>query len=153
MRVKLKKHIDLYDLEKINWCGCQRETFDFLKEHYGECEKEYFLVNQSSIENCYNLLLKENGLDVFDDYIILPKMIFEEIPKILDDEEKQYLKAVIKPFRNRIQYISKESNGYKYDYLLIVLNDDGMTFPIFEKDTMYKGMEVEKRYTLKELDL
>ena len=79
-----------------------------------------------------------------------------KIPKpILDDVEKKYLSKVIRPFRDRIVYISKENveNSNK-EYIYIGLwGTDKSTLPPFERETMYKGMIVGKRYHLKELGL
>lgn len=74
---------------------------------------------------------------------------------ILDDVEKEYLSAVIKPFRKKVVYIKKNknsSNGMQY-ITIVICNDDYMYFPYFDDDTMYKGMEVNKEYSLEELDL
>lgn len=73
-------------------------------------------------------------------------------PNILDEKEKDYLSAVIKPFREEVETIDKTSFA-GYEQLQISDGYTTMTFPSFEKDTMYKGMEVGKRYTLKELGL
>ena len=73
--------------------------------------------------------------------------------EILDDVEKEYLKNVIKPFRNRVNYISKETTCTCGHYILINLVDDYISLPIFKKETMYKGMKADKEYTLKELGL
>lgn len=77
-------------------------------------------------------------------------------PNILDDVEKAYLSAVIKPFRKDIEYIVKfkrYSDKKEYIYMTMKKDDDYCALPVFEKGTMYKGMEVNKRYTLKELGL
>lgn len=84
-----------------------------------------------------------------------------EIKKpILDEVEKEYLSAVIKPFRDRVKCIVKRDYEMKYEneYIFIVFDDDGcmqikMCFPSFKKGTMYKGMELNKNYTLEELGL
>ena len=74
---------------------------------------------------------------------------------ILDDVEKEYLSAVIKPFRKKVMYISKQKNfNTSMEYLRIVLfNEDYMYLPNFEENTMYKGMEVCKCYKPEELGL
>lgn len=76
-------------------------------------------------------------------------------PPILDDVEKAYLSAVIKPFRNRIVHIGKTNPPFSNDkqYLFIELADDFCTLPNFKEGTMYKGMKNGKRYTLEELGL
>lgn len=78
----------------------------------------------------------------------------EYVPNILTDKEKAYLSAVIKPFRDRVKYITKYIYPAKEEYLLIVMhNGERMSFPTFKKETMYKGMKVYKEYTLEELGL
>lgn len=73
-------------------------------------------------------------------------------PPVLDDVEKAYLSAVIKPFREKVGYVKKIDCG-KREFLKIYLEDDNIPFPFFTKGTMYKGMEANKRYTLEELGL
>lgn len=77
----------------------------------------------------------------------------KEHKEILDDVEKAYLSAVIKPFKNRVKYIKKMTIsdeecivGYLYEHDLFQL-------PNFKSGTMYKGIETNRRYTLKELGL
>lgn len=76
----------------------------------------------------------------------------KESPSILTDEEKAYLSAVIKPFREEVETIEKTSFS-GYEQLQISDGDTIMAFPCFEKGTMYKGMEKDRDYTLKELGL
>lgn len=73
--------------------------------------------------------------------------------EILDDVEREYLKNVIKPFRNRVNYISKETICTCSHYIFVDLVDDYISLPIFSNKTMYKGMEADKTYTLEELGL
>ena len=79
----------------------------------------------------------------------------EYVPQILDKKEKEYLAAVIKPFRKDIKYITKKDFVIKAkEYLLIKMHDLSTAgLPLFEKETMYKGMEVNREYTLEELGL
>lgn len=79
--------------------------------------------------------------------------------EILDDAEKKYLKAVIKPFKKHVKTIMKAKQvatlyaitidiEEKYNY------ETFLQFPPFEKSSeMYKGMELGRRYTLEELGL
>ena len=72
---------------------------------------------------------------------------------ILDEAERRYLKNVIKPFRDEIVFITK-SEWCKEEYITIAFKkDEDMNFPYFEKNTMYKGMEIKKEYTLDDLGL
>lgn len=84
------------------------------------------------------------------------KTVYEVEKEILDEEEKKYLSAVIKPFKNNVLYIVKVYNLYNdYQQLLTIAlkGDRFIQFPSFEKDTMYKGMIPNRYYTLKELGL
>lgn len=76
---------------------------------------------------------------------------------ILDDVEREYLSAVIKPFRNKVKYIVKISriSPPKTQYIRIVLDDlEFVYIPYFNTNTgMYKGMEADKLYSLEELGL
>ncbi len=75
--------------------------------------------------------------------------------QILDDVEKKYLSAVIKPFRDKVKYMLK--NSCNEEFISIVLEDkerrEYFNFPYFKKGTMYQGMEAGKEYTLEELGL
>ena len=87
---------------------------------------------------------------------ITKKNVIEEVEnplseEILTKEEKDYLSAVIKPFRNRVSSISKDG---PLEYITISLDgDDFAILPNFGEGTMYKGMKLDKKYTLEELEL
>ena len=80
---------------------------------------------------------------------------------VLDEKEKEYLSAVIKPFRDRVVYIRKIEAGERNQYISIKVkrydyekeSHEYIYMPYFKKDTMYKNMEVKKEYTLEELGL
>lgn len=73
--------------------------------------------------------------------------------EILDDAEKEYLKNVIKPFKDEVKFIRK-CNALSGEFIHIgIINETGIFLPNFKKNTMYEGMETEKKYTLKELGL
>ena len=75
-------------------------------------------------------------------------------PQILDDAERKYLSAVIKPFRNEKLEIVKHStcNGSE-EWLNFVSEKGSFYLPNFKTGTMYKGMKQGKHYTLEELGL
>lgn len=74
--------------------------------------------------------------------------------EILDDVEKEYLRALIKPFRNRVIGIKKVTWDYLREYIIFYINGEpSITLPFFKKYTMYKGMELDKDYILEELGL
>ena len=98
---------------------------------------------------CYPLLIALlNGTDTV---VKLPK-------NILTEKEKEYLLSIIRPFRNRVEYISKHSYRNNYEYIKIKYNEIYnehffINLPCFEKGTMYTGMIEDKAYSLNELSL
>lgn len=74
---------------------------------------------------------------------------------ILDYVEREYLSAVIKPFRKKISCIRKRKDPRKgKNYIKIEFCDgDSMFFPNLSNDEMYKGMKLDINYTLEELGL
>lgn len=92
---------------------------------------------------------------------VMEWLLSEYKEPILNDTEREYLSAVIKPFRNRVNYITKEDYITKeetfdspMEFIHIDLFDgDIADFPNFKANTMYKGMELDKSYTLQELGL
>lgn len=86
-----------------------------------------------------------------------PQTIYE-FKEVLDAKEKEYLSAVIRPFKNRVENIHKvelANNEYIHIEILGFCDgvDDSISLPCFKKGTMYRGMELSKEYTLKELGL
>lgn len=75
---------------------------------------------------------------------------------ILDDVEKEYLQAIIKRFGREIKYIAKFKSACSENRQYIHIGfyeGDGFSFPYFKANSMYKGMELNKAYTLQELGL
>lgn len=73
---------------------------------------------------------------------------------ILDNVEREYLSAVIKPFRHRVERIAKCTNGGMYQIVVYFKDKRLFVLPVFSKEaSMYKGMETFKSYSLKELGL
>lgn len=88
------------------------------------------------------------------------KWLLEECKEpVLDEVERKYLSEVIKPFRNKIDTISKlhTYNDIDYEnneYIYLALKDKtGFSLPLFKQGTMYKGMKQGTHYKLKELGL
>lgn len=147
-KVKIRKNVTLEEIEDNHFNGCQRDTFIFLRDYF------YSL----KFDNIFTIkdIVSDNAVKVGNSSCWINSVIFEKVEEILDDKEKEYLRKVIKPFKKRIKYISLKNSVGEYNtvYIAVYLeNDDSMTLPNFKKGTMYKNMEVKKRYTLKELGL
>lgn len=73
---------------------------------------------------------------------------------ILDDAERKYLSDVIRPFRKKVDTVSKFHTANTMQYIYFQMKDkNGWTLPLFKKGTMYKGMVQGRHYTLDELGL
>lgn len=78
----------------------------------------------------------------------------EHVEPILDDAEKQYLSAVIKPFRNeKLEIVKRSACNGSEEWLNFVSEKGSFYLPNFKTGTMYKGMKQGKHYTLEELGL
>lgn len=126
-----------------------------LDEEFNIEGKDYkYKISKNGVFICY----EEEWYKICDTLIDILMGKREIIKKpILDKKEKEYLSAVIAPFRNRVEGIVKYVS-YKTEYIRIKFRDIGgnrgyTSLPSFEKDTMYKGMKVDKWYSLKELEL
>ena len=140
------------------------EDLTFKKEYEEEKEWDIMKVNNSVVKEeryCFSAIHT-----AFNTQKDTWTWVREEKPKrILTPKEYNYLKAVIAPFRDRVAYIDKCNSldefenikedeqiriWYKgtdeYYYQDIILYE-------FKKGTEYKGMELDKEYTLEELGL
>lgn len=84
--------------------------------------------------------------------------VFERKKEILDKAEKRYLRQIIRPFRDKVKFIIKMSiYDDMYEFIEIKYSRDyairTIELPDFVAGTMYKGMEDDRIYTLKELGL
>lgn len=122
---------------------------------------EYVVANGGGIPlKEYNNKLEHNYNSNYDIVRIDRPTEYKTIYKndeILDSTEKKYLAAVITPFRNKVECITKEDPDIGRQHISIKYND-GLDFewirlPDFKLDTMYVGMQPNKEYTLKELGL
>ena len=128
-------------------------NLEFYKE---EIEKRYHYINtQSNGIFIENLIMAID--DVYQKFGLSSMSILDwlcEEHQILDKEEKEYLSAVIRPFKDRINYIYKDEWDYEKEVICINYDrDDEVALPDFKKGAMYKGMKLDKQYTLEDLGL
>lgn len=105
-----------------------------------------------------------NNKDIYSDKFLNQEIEIET--DILSEKEKEYLKSIIKPFKDRVEYIDKKKGGNCTDsstfyYIAITIKsitsdcvNETICFPFFKPESkMYEGMNLNKEYTLKELGL
>ena len=94
-----------------------------------------------------------NSVKDFVDFLALPAP-----EPILDRQERMYLKNVVAPFWEKVDFIIKCQDG-SFEYITICVNGnygyrhEHIILPNFPSETMYKNMELEKQYTLEELGI
>lgn len=137
------KNIEKYEMEVLNnvdYCQLEKELVSMGAYTRGLCR-------YSECKKCKRRLRS---------------WLFEEYKEsILDEVERKYLSEVIRPYRGIVTGIKKEafySNGGNEEYICIEIQHESgfrerVNMPNFERDAMYKGMEISKKYTLKELGL
>ena len=80
-----------------------------------------------------------------------------EIQKpILTYKEKAYLESVFRPFKDDVVWIQKiyrESYEYLIYRIKIIGGFEYCFMPSFEPNTMYRGMKLNKEYSLEDLGL
>ena len=116
---------------------------------------QYFSPEEwASIVKVHNKRLAENTR-----YKCLKPSPKKEKPYPLDACERKYLRTVLRPFKDRIDFIGlfKLHDEVRGDemYLSVRLIGyyDSINFPTFKEGKMYNGMTVEKHYTPEELGL
>ena len=133
--------------------GFKKEEFEFTKmpnpnPYVLRVKAESFIKNMK-VENC-----ALEGMVLGKTYTWKELGLYDVNKGILSDKEKEYLSAVIKPFRDKVKYIKKYKDEGGYEYIVIVfVNYERLVFPNFKKSTIYQGMEANKKYTLEELCL
>lgn len=138
-----------------------------------EAERIFKMVDKKTCSNCP---FEDNGCtavrclkspqDILEDfnkrYDDLVKVL-KTLKATLDRGEKEYLTAILKPYKryeNTLSVVKRKRVGKKdKEYLVIKAKDKNgdkdleFLFPDFKKGTKYAGLELNKEYTLKELDL
>ena len=110
-------------------------------------EKKYFLTE-------YGLFSEDSTVPISTilNDILNGQYKIVKLPFALTKEEKDYLSEVIKPFRDKVEYI-KRLTFDTYDSIQIITEKGITAVLFFETDTRYKNMEPDREYTLEELGL
>lgn len=151
----------------------KKKLRDVTPSEYREWEKKHCALNTIDCANCafHYVLCRSWGpswvkhKNLYSDNF-LDQEIEIGIKDVLDEVEKKYLKSIIRPFKDRVEYIDKKKGGNCTDsstfyYIAITIKsitsdcvNETICFPFFKPESkMYEGMELNKEYTLKELGL
>ena len=119
-------------------------------------KNEFYRVISGKDYSNYKEFEKSECLNLFHVAYVERPIMYELVFDLrkLDHIERNYLTNVLRPFKKDIKYVKKNSL-FDGSYCLTVRlnNSDGIIFPCFKDSNMYKGMEVNREYTLEELGL
>lgn len=153
--MKTIKIIDLLNKSANGEKMPKRIIFQGYEYEYEDYRNDYAVVNNGINKELKSSYLFYGIFQKNDSYLNHTVQIIEEI---LDTKEKEYLSNVIRPFRNRIEYIKKNTLlGGKKETIVInytdIFHPNEIYFPSFEKGTMYKNMKPNKEYSFEELGI
>ena len=129
-----------------------------LNEEFGLKNSDFkYKLTTHGLRKRYHLAQEWSDSSMLDNLLLGRVKIVKAAKPILDNIEKKYLSAVIKPFRNKVYAIVKYDCGDDYYYIQIMVKQhvyfEYIDLPEFKKETMYKGMELKKEYTVDQLEL
>ena len=137
--LKTKKGIKI---RRANW-GC--------KDNYLHLENDVILNYDKDFDFDFPYVA-----NVFDS-LAKDWVEYKKVEKsILDKEETEYLNGVLMPFKDKINCIKLRRLSVNKEHVFLTVyfkNFDFISFPTFKEGNMYKGMEVDKCYTPKQLGL
>ena len=141
--MKNKEKYNLSHLHIVERRGKTRLDYCFVYveiEYGGRIVKEYRCLDVEVSKKFFEWLEEDDGKECK--------------PTILTDEEKAYLSAIIKPFRDKKIIIGRLRHLFgKEEYIWIDIDGEHFALPLFKKGEMYKGMELNKFYKSEELGL
>ncbi len=140
------------DMKETNLQHYKNQLKTIFNEHYKDPKTiiKEFKANTGVKIPCYGF---ESCTDAILDWMVQP---YEK--PILNSVEREYLSAVIKPYRNKVTFIAKLKDSYEAKYFISIVvkgnyGREAIHLPWFKENTMYKGMELSKKYTVEELGL
>ena len=124
-----------------------------------EINKACWVINKKSYPK--NFLNRKIEVETKNNDTLSSDGLFEK--EILTEKEKEYLKSVIKPFKDKVEYITKNiysglNDKFYYFIMISIKSVDGaeqsINLPYFKIGSdMYSGMRLRKFYVPKGLGL
>ena len=115
---------------------------------------QYFSTEEwANIVKVHNRRLFENTR-----YKCLKPAPKKEKPYLLDKGERKWLKTMLRPFKDKVEYVFVKKVSYPYNdkrslYVMLDSPRFVIQLPPFNEGDMYNGMELNKNYKPEELGL
>lgn len=116
-----------------------------LVQYFGDMGRRSTAITKA--EECLEKYLKKVGADF--------GKIFAK-PELLDKVEKEYLGNLLKPYLKKdVRVIVTKHLSWNGDreWINIHVGFEDFDLPYFNRNTMYKGLKVDREYTVEELSL
>ena len=139
--MKLEKEVEINELQCLNVTQKKYET-----------DIKVVFKNLLTEEDIHKLIYIKNEEKI--------KLTLEVEKPVLDEAERKYLSGIIRPFKRKKAVIKIKKHKSIFENFEEIGIDTFYSscghitnLPPFKKGTMYKNMELNKEYTLKELGL
>lgn len=138
----MKKRVKLKFVSEKMWDNCYHCD--------SQCNTCPFRIVSCSNSNYIHSWV--NNKDIFSDDFLNQEIEINIC--FLTDSEKEYLSNGIEEFdRGEIEYIIKRRNDATSKYFITIKFKNGMHMHLLDLKYMYEEMELNRKYTLEELDL
>lgn len=149
-------------MTNAEWCiknGYKLRDIDASRKDDSNWEFEFKILASDHLYRKIGQLKTYNSM--YPSEALLEWLDMEHDESVLNDAEKQYLRAVIEPFKYRFLCAGKiVTNSGEYEHIVIDVKSivpkagyGTIELPLFKTGEMYKGMEPDKAYSLEELGL
>lgn len=151
----MKQKIKLRDLTKEQFERWMKDNCGHAE--YVDCVDCPFFFSNCVVDEKKSWL--ENK-DLYSDKFLDIEIEVRDEPLLLTSKEKIYLENVLKPYKDRTIYIKKQTIGKNWAEINLKIGSiiaeklvDIISLPVFEKDKYYKNLEVNRLYTIEDLEL
>lgn len=147
----LRDNFSLYNVkfDSTNWGGCD-ELDRTLEKKNIELTGKYFLKSDEISGSDYDWGHEYPWTFKYDKIV----EVRARGKELLSKEEKDYLKAVIQPFRSRVRHIKKYATRDRSWIGFLVEDDSTVTLPyIANMSLKFKNLDDNKEYSLEDLNL
>lgn len=148
-------------MTNAEWCiknGYKFRDIDASRKDDSNWEFEFKIWSSDHLYRKIGYLKTYNSM--YPSEAVLEWLDMERVESVLNDAEKQYLRAVIEPFKYRFLCAGKiVTDSKEYEHIVIDVKSvvpavyGHIELPLFKAGEMYKGMEPDKAYSLEELGL
>lgn len=147
------------EIKKYKWKEPKMTNAEYIQKNGWKFGEMYYEISDGClcIYKGWKLIGKAFNVSWKPEYAFITWLDEEYKESVLDETEKEYLSAVIKPFKDRVIKIVKVRDTSWRENIEIHVKQGNdfhiVNLPKFGEGEMYKGMEAFHSYSLEELGL